>query len=164
MPKQMTRAELLSELERFQGLYQTALAAPASKQQVREAIEEMTAPKVVERHQLGLNIQAPAFKASLTAMIEFCGSWFTSVQGFNRDNFDGDVMLVVTELAEAVEADRKKAKDDHIPEMEGRAVELADALVRILHIASKYQLPLADAFIAKQQFNLTRPPKHGKGY
>lgn len=156
----MPRAKPLNRLQTVAGL-----AIPDVKAAIREIqAEDLRLPQLIQSHQLGLNVQAPAFKASLNSMIEFCGSWFTSVQGFNRDNFDGDIMLVVTELAEAVEADRKNAKDDHVPEFDGRAVELADALVRILHIASKYQLPLADAFIAKQAFNLTRPVKHGKGY
>jgi hypothetical protein len=118
----------------------------------------------LEAHQLGLSVQAPTFTAALDSMIEFCQSWFSSVQGFDRDNFDGDCMLITTELAEAVEADRTKAKDQHVPEFEGRAVELADALVRLLHVAGKYKLPLSKAFIAKQHYNLTRPVKHGKEY
>ena len=120
--------------------------------------------KLIEAHQLGLNVQAASFSAALNQMIDFCGSWFTHVQGFARQNFDGDCMLVVTELAEAVEGDRKKLRDEHCPDFDSREIEIADALVRILHLAAKYQLRLAPAFIAKQHFNLTRPVKHGKGY
>lgn len=120
--------------------------------------------QLVRQFNLGLNVQAPAFKASITSMAELCGQWFTVVQGFNQTNFAADLMLVTTELAEACEADRKNAQDDHVPQLEGRTAELADALVRILHMAHKYQLPLADAFVAKMAFNLTRPVKHGKAY
>lgn len=129
-----------------------------------QAGREAQYAQVKQAHQLGLNVQAASFSASINQMIEFCNSWFTGVQGFSRDNFDGDCMLVVTELAEAVEADRKKAKDDHVPEYDGREAELADALVRILHIAGKYQLRLAPAFVAKMAVNLDRPFRHNKAY
>lgn len=142
-----------------------AMTAPDVKAVIREIqAEDTRLPQLIAMHRQGLAVQAPAFKASLQTMSELCGSWFTSVQGFNRDNFDGDCMLIVTEIAEAVEADRKKAADDHVPSIEGRAVELADALVRILHVASKYNIPLGEAFIAKMEYNFTRPVLHGKGY
>lgn len=120
--------------------------------------------QLIQAHQLGLNVQAATFTAAINQMMELCNSWFTHVQGFDRQNFDGDCMLVTTELAEAVEGDRKRLRDEHCPEFDSREVEIADALVRILHLAAKYQLRLAPAFIAKQHFNLTRPVKHGKGY
>lgn len=41
-------------------------------------------------------------------------------------------MLVLTEYAEAVEGDRKSLADDHLPEYDMRAVELADAAIRLL--------------------------------
>jgi NTP pyrophosphatase (non-canonical NTP hydrolase) len=128
----------------------------------RQRVQQYTSAR--DAHVLALNVQSAGFRAALATMTEFCGSWFTTMQGFNRDNFDGDCMLVVTEIAEAVEGDRRKAKDEHCPEFDSREVEIADTLVRLLHLASKYQLRLGDAFIAKQAYNLTRPVKHGKGY
>lgn len=95
---------------------------------------------------------------------ELCTDWFSRVQGFDRKNFDGDAMLVVTELAEAVEADRKNLPDVHVPTLSGREVEFADALVRIFHMGGKYNLDLSSAFVAKMEYNFTRPVKHGKNY
>lgn len=90
--------------------------------------------------------------------------WFSDVQGFSRINFDGDSMLVVTELAEMVEADRTNAMSDKIPEFHGRDEEIADVLVRIFHMIGKYNLNAGPAFIAKMEYNLNRPFKHGKKY
>lgn len=93
-----------------------------------------------------------------------CDRWFTQCQGFDRKNFDGDVMLVVTELAEAVEADRKPGPSSHIPDFTGVEEEIADAMVRLFHLAGKYKLRLGNAFYEKMQFNFTRPVRHGKRY
>ena len=117
-----------------------------------------------DEFQARLNAAEFSFDTSLREMQTLCTDWFSDVQGFNRDNFDGDCMLVVTELAEAVEADRKNLPDGHIPTRPGRDVELADALVRILHLAGKYNIDLAGAFMAKMRYNLSRPFKHGKEY
>lgn len=117
------------------------------------------------------NINAKKNSACLDDLTDLCGLWFTDIQGFNQDNFCVDLMLVVTELAEACEADRQAQKADnanlpseHIPEFSGREEELADVLVRIFHMGKKYNLRLGEAFIAKMEFNFTRPLKHGKRY
>lgn len=123
-----------------------------------------TDPQLRDMHLTSLHAQMPAFGGALWSMMDLCNSWFTNIQGFNRDNFDGDCMLIVTELAEAVEADRKAAKDSHLPDREGRDVEIADALVRLLHLAAKYKLDLPGAFHDKMVFNLSRPFRHGKEY
>lgn len=102
--------------------------------------------------------------ANLTWLTNICDMWFTQCQGFDRKNFDGDVMLAVTELAEAVEADRKPGPSSHVPAFTGVEEEIADAMVRLFHIAGKYKLCLGDAFYAKMQFNFTRPVRHGKRY
>lgn len=43
-------------------------------------------------------------------------------------------VLVITEFAEAVEGDRKSLADDHLPQYDMRAVELADAAIRLLDL------------------------------
>jgi hypothetical protein len=45
------------------------------------------------------------------------------------------MMLVITELSEAVEGDRKNLKDDHLPQHPMAHVELADAMIRLLDVA-----------------------------
>lgn len=113
---------------------------------------------------------ADSISRGLTDLANGCGLWFSDVQGFTQKNFATDCMLVVTELAEAVEADRNTVKcaiipnSEHIPEFTGVEEELVDVLVRIFHMASKYNLAIGPAFVAKMQFNFTRPVKHGKEY
>jgi NTP pyrophosphatase (non-canonical NTP hydrolase) len=74
------------------------------------------------------------------------------------------LMLIVSELGEAVEAHRKGAKDQHLPQFDGLTAELADAVIRILDLAHHCNLPLADAIEAKHKYNKSRPYKHGKEY
>lgn len=136
--------------------------------------EEYTARVKVQREALAtrciadFNTDADFISQGLTDLADGCGLWFSDVQGFTQKNFATDCMLVVTELAEAVEADRNAAKgrteSDHIADFTGVEEELADVLVRVFHMASKYNLAIGPAFVAKMRFNFTRPVKHGKGY
>lgn len=73
------------------------------------------------------------------------------------------LMLVVTEIAEAMEAHRHgNPPDDKVPEFGGIETELGDAIIRILDLAYEAKLDVAGAMIAKAAFNKTRPYKHGK--
>lgn len=67
------------------------------------------------------------------------------------------LMLAVSELAEALEGDRKNAMDDHLPHRKMIEVELADALIRILDTGKGLGLDLAGAFVEKLEYNRTRP-------
>lgn len=66
------------------------------------------------------------------------------------------LMLIVSELGEAMEAHRKDLNDDHLPHFKGIAVELADALIRITDMAGGDGLPLADAVAEKLAYNQNR--------
>lgn len=66
------------------------------------------------------------------------------------------IMLIVTELAEAVEAHRRNLKDDKLPTRPGLEVELADALIRIFDLGGALGLDLAGAFQDKLLFNTSR--------
>lgn len=73
-------------------------------------------------------------------------------------------MLIVTELAEASEAVRKGQPEHYLDEKgkpEGEAVEIADALIRILDYAGFKNWDLD--FIVKQKlnYNKTRSYRHG---
>lgn len=76
-------------------------------------------------------------------------------------------MLVVTELAELSEAarhDTLQSPSDHIPVHTQAAEEWADVLVRVFdHCVDDgvTHADLADAFLAKMEFNRTRPYRHG---
>lgn len=66
------------------------------------------------------------------------------------------LMLVVSELAEAMEGHRKSLKDDKLPWRSMFEVELADALIRIFDISAGLGLDLGGAFVEKMAFNAQR--------
>jgi NTP pyrophosphatase (non-canonical NTP hydrolase) len=70
--------------------------------------------------------------------------------------FSSKLMLIVSELAEALEGDRKNLMDDKIAVYQARETELADAVIRIFDLAGAYNLRLADAFFDKLNYNKTR--------
>lgn len=66
------------------------------------------------------------------------------------------LMLVVTELAEALEGDRKNLKDDKLPHRPMFEVEIADAFIRLFDIAGGFDLDLGGAFEEKMAYNAQR--------
>lgn len=84
--------------------------------------------------------------------------WYKDpVTGQDKDrNFGEVLMLMVTELAEALEADRKDLMDDKLPDRPGQEVEFADCIIRILDTAAARGYDVAGAFIAKNRYNKTR--------
>lgn len=74
------------------------------------------------------------------------------------------LMLIVTELSEALEGDRKQLMDDHLPKRSMLEVELADAMIRIFDMAGGLGLDLGGAIMEKLEYNRNRPYKHGKKY
>lgn len=71
--------------------------------------------------------------------------------------FSNKLMLVVSEVAEAMEGDRKGLKDDKLPHRDMREVELADAVIRIFDLAGAYGMDLGGAIAEKMAFNAQRP-------
>ncbi|HEC64728.1 MAG TPA: hypothetical protein ENI23_05515 [bacterium] len=79
--------------------------------------------------------------------------------------FAQKLMLTVSELAEAMEADRLgDPLDSHCPEFTSREIELADVLIRVFDYSKFFKLRLGKAVIAKMKFNASRPHMHGKKY
>lgn len=87
--------------------------------------------------------------------------WWTDKEGndltLNPLVFSNKLMLTVSELAEAMEADRKDLMDDKLPHRHGREVELADAYIRICDLAGAFNLDLGGAVAEKMAFNKVRP-------
>lgn len=79
-------------------------------------------------------------------------------------NFGGLLMLVTSELSEALEAHRKDLMDDHLPNREGTEVEIADAVIRLLDLCGALQKDLGGAMVEKLAYNKGRAHKHGKKY
>ena len=75
------------------------------------------------------------------------------------------IMLVVTELAEAVEGLRHgNPPDDKVPEFTAVEAEFADAIIRMMDQAHARGWRVAQAIEAKMKFNATRAHKHGKAF
>lgn len=73
-----------------------------------------------------------------------------------KRNFGEVVALMHSELSEALEADRKGLMDDKLPHRDGREVEFADCIIRILDTGEALGLDVAGAFIEKNRFNKKR--------
>ena len=71
-------------------------------------------------------------------------------------NFGEVVALMHSELSEALEADRKGLMDDKLPHRDGREVEFADCIIRILDTAAALGLDVAGALIEKNRYNRAR--------
>lgn len=110
-------------------------------------------------------------------------------KGFWEENYNTaeKLMLIVSEISEALEADRKSyyadlgnsdlqvieadmLNDEDYKALFERKVkntfedELADALIRILDLAHKKGINLEWHIRAKMRYNSLRPYKHGKKY
>ena len=66
------------------------------------------------------------------------------------------LMLIVSELAEAMEGHRKGLMDDKLPHRPMFEVEMADALIRLLDLAGACGINLGGAYVEKMAYNKTR--------
>jgi hypothetical protein len=72
------------------------------------------------------------------------------------NNVPEKLMLVVSELAEAMEGHRKGLADDKLPHRPMIEVELADAVIRIFDLAGAKGYDVAGAIVEKLAFNAQR--------
>lgn len=73
-----------------------------------------------------------------------------------RRNVGEMLMLAVSELAEAMEGDRKNLNDDKLPQYKMIGVEIADCMIRLCDLAGALDIPLGEILAAKMAYNLKR--------
>lgn len=97
-----------------------------------------------------------AKERTLNEWAELCHS-IAAEKGFwdEERNIGEALMLVVTELAEAMEAHRHQ-EDAHFKE------ELADTFIRLLDLCGGLNIDIEKEIYQKSMYNKTRPYKHGK--
>ncbi len=93
-----------------------------------------------------------------------------------RSEVSEKLMLIVSEVAEALEEMREVPENVHPTDIharsyrrlhtdlkpEGFGVELADIVIRVAHLAGELNIPLGRLVQEKLSFNATRPYKHSK--
>lgn len=99
--------------------------------------------------------EEPNLSAEVRQFIEAAGN-------LPARNKGEQIALIHSELSEMLEGNRKPSFDQHCPEFTSEEVELADTFIRGFDYAGGWQLDLANALIAKFEFNTLRPRKHGK--
>ncbi len=85
------------------------------------------------------------------------GWWSDLETGEPKERNTGELlMLIVSEVAEAMEGARKDLQDAHLPHRKSIEVELADAIIRIADLAESLKLDLGAAVVEKMEFNRNR--------
>ncbi len=92
-------------------------------------------------------------QASIDAILEALGIERSTLKTRNQGEL---LMLVVSEIAEAMEGVRKNLMDDKLPHRKMVEVELADAMIRMFDIAGALGLDLGGAIAEKRAFNASR--------
>lgn len=82
--------------------------------------------------------------------------WHDHTGAYLQRNKGELLMLMVSEIAEAMEGERKDLMDDKLPHRRMAEVELVDALVRIFDYAAAFGYDLQGAYTEKMAYNATR--------
>lgn len=83
--------------------------------------------------------------------------WHDLHTGVRLERNKGEMlMLMVSEIAEAMEGERKDLMDDHLPHRKMAEVELADVIIRLCDYAGAYEYDLDGAVAEKRAYNRTR--------
>lgn len=91
--------------------------------------------------------------------------WWTNLETGERieRNVGELLMLITSELAEAMEGHRKSLMDDKLPHRTMLEVEMADAVIRIFDLCGGMDLDLGGAFVEKMAYNAQRADHKREG-
>ena len=94
---------------------------------------------------------------SVNTMVELCHGLALDSGWHEIPRENGTaLMLIVSEVSEAMEGDRKNLNDDHLPHRKMTEVELADVVIRTFDFAGKMGFDLGGAIIEKLKYNQIR--------
>lgn len=83
--------------------------------------------------------------------------WWFDEDGKKLERNKGELlMLIVSEVAEAMEGERRNLQDDKLPHRKMAEVELADAIIRIFDYSAAFGYDLQGAYEEKMKFNKVR--------
>lgn len=134
--------------------YSTPLLIADAHDQIKAAIEEAALRIINDPVTLLNNLSVDCHAASVRA-----GWWNDLATGedlHGKRNIGELLLLVITEITEAFEGERKDKMDDHLPHRKAIEVELADALIRIFDFAGAKGLDIGGAYLEKRAYNDNR--------
>ena len=109
-------------------------------------------------NQMLLNFRESQIHNSINGIVNLCHGLAKDAGWHDKPREIGTcLMLIVSEIAEAMEGDRKNLMDDKLPHRKMLEVELADAVIRIFDLAGREGLDLGGALVEKLQYNQIRP-------
>lgn len=104
-----------------------------------------------------LNKQDEMFSFDINDLVNLCNGLAKDAGWHEKPRETGTcLMLIVSEIAEAMEGHRKGLNDDHLPHRKMIEVELADAMIRICDLAGREGLDLGGALVEKLKYNQQR--------
>jgi NTP pyrophosphatase (non-canonical NTP hydrolase) len=105
--------------------------------------------------------EASSYLLSACHLQAFKAGWWTDLNTgeslLEKDNVPEKLMLIVSEIAEAMEGHRKNLMDPNLPTFKNVEVELADAVIRIFDLAGAKGYRIHDAIHEKLIYNASRP-------
>lgn len=94
---------------------------------------------------------------NLKELVDHCHNRARNAGWYNNPREDGTLlMLIVSEIAEAMEGERTGKMDDKLPHRSMAEVELADAVIRICDYCGYKNYDLMGALQEKMEYNTTR--------
>lgn len=120
----------------------------------KDTVDEIEIPSYEEIIVAADILRRACYGAALKA------GWWKTTDGHdvasNPYAFSNKLMLTVSELAEAMEGDRKSKMDDKLPNRPMREVECADAIIRLFDMSGGFNLDIPGAIADKLKFNSVR--------